>query len=76
MPTSVSEDYRSRARLLLIAAIVTDLAAVVVLMLPVFRDGDIMAVLPIALPLFMLSGALLVAHIGMAKKAKAAEHEA
>ena len=63
------EDLRSRARLLLIAAIATDLAAVATLVLPLLRGGDVTEMLPIALLLFVASSGLLVAFIGTKKKA-------
>lgn len=67
------EDLRSRARLLLIAAIVVDVAAMAALILPVVRGGDVTERLPIAILLFVLSSALLVAFIGMKKKADEAD---
>lgn len=63
------EDLRSRARLLLIAAIAVDFAAVATLVLPVIRGGDVAEMLPIALALFVVASGLMVAFIGTKKKA-------
>ena len=71
-----AEDLRSRARLLLIAAIATDLAAVATLVLPLLRGGDVTEMLPIALLLFVVSSGLLVAFIGTKKKADEASDDA
>ena len=72
MPDLPADDLHRRARFLMIAAIVVDLAAIVAILLPALQGGDVMSALPIAIPLFVVSSLLLVASIGTKKKADTA----
>lgn len=66
-------ELRRRARFLFIAAILVDLAAVAVILLPVLQGQDVMTTLPIAIVLFMGSSGLILASVFSRRKADAAE---
>jgi hypothetical protein len=73
MTDPVAADLRSRSKLLFAAAIATDLAGVAALGIVYLRGGDIVGILPLAVLLFVAASGLLLAAIGMRKKAEAAE---
>ncbi len=69
MPDHAADDIRAKAKLLLIAGIATDLAACVALALPFVNNTDVMQALPVAIPLFLLAGALLTGWILLLRRA-------
>lgn len=72
-PMTDPDDLRRRARFLMIAAVVVDLAGVLALLLPVLQGGGVMTALPLAVVLFVAASGLLVASMSLRRKADAAE---
>ncbi|MEM1056984.1 MAG: hypothetical protein AAGI52_15785 [Bacteroidota bacterium] len=70
---SIAADLQRRALFLLVAAVVVDLTAVALLVLPVVQGGDVIGALPIAIPLFVVASGLFVVGIKTKKKADEAE---
>ena len=65
-------DLQSRSRLLFVAALIVDVAAIAALLLPLASGGDVTDQLPLAISLFVLSSGLVLASIHLRKKADAA----